>query len=587
MATRTCPACGGSFPDDWEFCPRDAAPLPAPPGATPPAASAPVDKNLGRLIAHRFVLQRRLGSGATGTVYLATHHGLDRFFAVKLLHFDLTDDERAGQRFRREAHAISLLDHPHLVRLYDYGDTGSGEPFLAMEYVEGPVLSDVLHASAGGKLPPDRAVDIALQVGRALAHAHARSVIHRDVKPENILLSQEHSQPDWVKLVDFGLAKVTGEAGLTRPSDGPSGTPCYMAPELWHGGPAGGPATDLYAIGVLLHMMLVGKPPFDGTNAALAVQHLTRSAPRLSDQDRELRIPTSLERLAGQLLLKDPAQRPDAPATVTTLEQVRALLPKHSLRGLMLMQTVLLQSRHPHGPAGPAGGLAAAPTLMLPEQRRDLAEMMTRLLPRVTQIDHVEAGRRETEAGLESELQALQRRWPQGFGAEPQALLRRLDALRHDEDRLGLDLALCKDELAAQQTRRQLAAGAARQASLDLSQMLQNSEGEAPYAEQRRQLLLQLQKQDRILIGLLDEGSEENRLRARHDTLRRQIDQTREQRNHALIHLSRLLAAAPPPRNLPDLPAQQGRIAVLAKELDNATVLLSRIMGEPSGADRI
>src|SRR5262249_28283248 len=182
---RECPSCRTVYTgEDKLFCPKDGTRL------MEPAPRAPVDDPLvGRVIAGRFVIERRLGKGGMGVVYLANHNVLKRMFAVKLLRREFVSNERALARFFREARIASSVDHPNIVSIYDYGQTDKGEPYLVMEYVEGRMLYQVVVESRTRNLQPLQSVDIMLQVARALEHAHQRGVVHRDIKPETILLT--------------------------------------------------------------------------------------------------------------------------------------------------------------------------------------------------------------------------------------------------------------------------------------------------------------------------------------------------------------------------------------------------------------
>lgn len=322
---KQCPLCRSVYAGgDRAFCPLDGTRLI---DQTPATSKTPDDPLIGRTIAGRFVLEKRLGKGGMGVVYLAQHAVLKRPFAVKLLLREFTNNERALARFFREARVASSLDHPNIVSIYDYGQTEQAEPFLIMEYVEGVALLQVVQRSRTRNLLPSYAVLLLLQVARALAHAHQRGVVHRDIKPENLLVTTWQGQNDFIKILDFGVARVVGQPPLTRIGEEILGTPEFMAPELLTASEVA-PPVDLYALGIMLHDTIVGEAPFRGDITAILQGHVNKTPPRLSQRRRDIPIPAELDELCAQLLAKDPAQRPTAAEAVTRLEQLHEKLPK-------------------------------------------------------------------------------------------------------------------------------------------------------------------------------------------------------------------------------------------------------------------
>lgn len=322
---KQCPLCRSVYAGgDRAFCPLDGTRLI---DQTPATSKTPDDPLIGRTIAGRFVLEKRLGKGGMGVVYLAQHAVLKRPFAVKLLLREFTNNERALARFFREARVASSLDHPNIVSIYDYGQTEQAEPFLIMEYVEGVALLQVVQRSRTRNLLPSYAVLLLLQVARALAHAHQRGVVHRDIKPENLLVTTWQGQNDFIKILDFGVARVVGQPPLTRIGEEILGTPEFMAPELLTASEVA-PPVDLYALGIMLHDTIVGEAPFRGDVTAILQGHVNKTPPRLSQRRRDIPIPAELDELCAQLLAKDPAQRPTAAEAVTRLEQLHEKLPK-------------------------------------------------------------------------------------------------------------------------------------------------------------------------------------------------------------------------------------------------------------------
>jgi serine/threonine-protein kinase len=266
------------------------------------------------VIAGRYRLERRVGEGGMAEVYLAHDELLDRPVAVKVLRQALAQDRVLRERFVREAQAAARLDHPHIVGVYDLGEWG-GRPFLVMEWVDGPSLASLIRER--GPLPVPLACELGAQIASALAYAHARGLIHRDVKPHNILLKADGTRWE-AKLADFGLAKVLSATSLTLTQE-VFGTPQYVAPEVVRGERVA-PAADLYSLGVVLFEMLTGQTPFAGENPAeVAFKHLSADPPPPSKFNPQ--VPPSLDRLVLQLLAKNPADRPSrAGEVVSALE---------------------------------------------------------------------------------------------------------------------------------------------------------------------------------------------------------------------------------------------------------------------------
>ncbi len=255
---------------------------------------------------YRFV--RLLGQGAMGEVYLAEHTALGRHEAVKILRPELATDPQFIAGFRREARATNRVQHPNIVGVYDFGKLADGRFYLAMEYAEGTPLDTLLVREE--RLPVARALPILVQLTDAVGCAHTHGVIHRDLKPGNLILVEHRGQPDFVKVLDFGMAKILGQ----QASDGPPlsragaimGTPTYMAPEHIIGRTVDGRA-DLYAIGCIAYEMLTGRPPFTGKPMEVADAHLSRTpAPtRATVVD----IPAALDELVLRCLEKSPDKR--------------------------------------------------------------------------------------------------------------------------------------------------------------------------------------------------------------------------------------------------------------------------------------
>ena len=264
------------------------------------------DPLLGREILGQFVVRRRLGDGGMGSVYLAEQPSVGRNAAVKVLHPHLCRDREVASRFGLEARAAASLASPHVVSIYAHGALPDGTLFLAMEYLDGPTLKELLERE--GRLSRERAIGVALQVAEALEEAHGRGIVHRDLKPANVMLVRRGSDPDFVKVLDFGVAKITG-VDLTS-TDRIVGTPAYMSPEQLRGEPLDG-RSDIYSLGIVLYEMLAGRLPFRAeTPAGFMHKHLTERPPRLSASVPDLAPHVRLDDVLQRLLAKDRELRP-------------------------------------------------------------------------------------------------------------------------------------------------------------------------------------------------------------------------------------------------------------------------------------
>ncbi len=254
----------------------------------------------GELIADRYELEELVGSGGMSSVFRAHDRLLERHVALKVLHPHYSNDGEYVERFRREARAVAQLSHPHIVTVIDRGEDG-GRQFIVFEYVAGENLKDLVHRS--GRLPVRRAVELAAAVADGLAFAHAQGLVHRDVKPQNVLLNDEGE----VKVTDFGIARsLDVEHGVTQTGT-VVGTSDYISPEQ-AGGKGVTPATDVYSLGVVLYELLTGDVPFSGENfVAVALRHINEPPPSIAErrQDAPPRLVAAVERA----LAKDPADR--------------------------------------------------------------------------------------------------------------------------------------------------------------------------------------------------------------------------------------------------------------------------------------
>ena len=259
----------------------------------------PSDPLIGQLIQGRYHVERVLSQGGMGQVYLAEQVSLKRPIALKVLRGMYDQDEQFIARFQREAEQAARLNHPHIVTIYDFGSLDGGGFFIAMEYVSGPTLGELLKNE---RLPVPRALQLGIQIAEGLQAAHHAGIIHRDVKPANIVVQTG----DQIKLMDFGIARVQDSQTHLTHTGQPIGTPKYMAPEQWGIGPIG-PQTDLYALGIVLYQMLSGQAPFSAPTPSLMRMHLDEPPPPLRPLLPD--IPPSVEQIVLQALEKQPEQR--------------------------------------------------------------------------------------------------------------------------------------------------------------------------------------------------------------------------------------------------------------------------------------
>jgi serine/threonine protein kinase len=264
------------------------------------------------LFAGRYRLERRLGVGGMATVQLAFDTRLERHVAVKLLAEHLAEDGNFVSRFRREALAAARLVHPNIVQVFDFGlDESTHRNFIVMEYVSGQSCAEILREE--GTLPPKPAVDILTQACRGLDYAHRNGVVHRDVKPGNLMRSDE----GMVKLADFGIAKAAEDSDITKVGS-VLGTAAYLAPEQARG-EAAGASSDLYALGVVAYQLLAGRLPYDaGSLTDLARLQESGPPPRIDELQPD--VPAALAAAVARALHRDPEHRyPDAAEMETAL----------------------------------------------------------------------------------------------------------------------------------------------------------------------------------------------------------------------------------------------------------------------------
>ena len=295
----------------------------------------------------------RLGEGAMGAVYKARQLSLDREVAIKVLSPDLAQDDEHVQRFLTEARAVARLNHTNIISGIDVGDSG-GVRYLVMEYADGLTVADLLER--GGAMDEERVLHVAQQMARALDHAHKANLIHRDVKPTNILLTKDGV----AKLSDFGLARLELDDADARRM----GTPDYISPEQARGDAKVDERTDLYSLGATLFHMLTGRPPYVGPDASsVLAQHLTAAVPSVLEEDPT--IDPRTDALVSRLLSKDPAARGRAKELAEEIEEVLKALQAARLSEPMPGAGVVSRAA-----ASKPGASAAAPAPVRRRRRR-------------------------------------------------------------------------------------------------------------------------------------------------------------------------------------------------------------------------
>jgi serine/threonine protein kinase len=370
----------------------------------------------------QYQLERLLGEGSMGRVFLARHVTLGRPAAIKVLRAEHAQNQNLIQRFFHEARAVNQINHEHIVEIQDFvhepGPSGRTRVYCVMEMLDGHSVTEVL---AKEHLSVARAVDMARQVARALGAAHQVGVVHRDVKPDNLFLVRRGTERDFIKVLDFGVAKLMtpiGDLPLTSTVEGTIvGTPAYMAPEQANG--LGADArTDQYALGCVLYEMLAGRPPFSGTSfGQLVARVLTEPAPALPSRTPAMeRIPLALRTVVLRCLNKDPVDRfRDMAALETALLTALVPLPRRKRSGVRLtvlsltlgvlaVGFVVLRERRSAAHPAPGQTLAVAPSLDLarepmpavqltpPKAPAPMLSLLVRSEPRGARVERVDTG---------------------------------------------------------------------------------------------------------------------------------------------------------------------------------------------------
>jgi eukaryotic-like serine/threonine-protein kinase len=344
-----CPICERTYGDEVGVCDIDGSAL---------RDSAPKqDALVGKTIKGRYRVIEKLGEGGMSVVYLGEQINVERKVALKVLHAEYARDEAFVRRFRQEAKLAPSLNHRNVIQIYDFDQAEDGNLFIAMEYLVGNNLKEVIRA---GTLEISRAVNLGVQIADGLSAAHRAGVIHRDIKPENIMVV---GRGDDVKLMDFGIARLRETGASTRLTRAGMimGTPAYMAPEQIEGNEIN-EKTDVYAFGIVLYEMLSKTVPFTApTPAAVLMKHLKETPVPLRKLRRD--VPAQLERIVIQALEKKPERRPAKMEEISdSLRQVeRELAPITPAKTMLVTQPVEMirtqAARQPSGARAFFGGL--------------------------------------------------------------------------------------------------------------------------------------------------------------------------------------------------------------------------------------
>ncbi|MFH2006324.1 MAG: serine/threonine-protein kinase [bacterium] len=318
---KICPSCKLEVPPSAVMCPRDGTIIPLDSEERSPVTVGVgigvgsgtgtkmlYDPLVGELLDKRYKIETRLGEGALSTVYASTHLLIEKRVAVKVLKQEFVADPEIVERFLREAKAASRLSHPNIIGISDFGKVSTGAPFFVMELLDGRTLHDLLEP--GRPLAVDRAVNIALEIGRGVAVAHQSGVVHRDLKPENIGLVRDEEGKEHVKILDFGLAKITQENRKLTRAGQVLGTPEYMSPEQASGSVEIDHRTDIFSLGILLYRLVSGVVPFAGESFMAVITRLLSESP---ESPRKVRgdnaVSPALDRAILRALARSPEDR--------------------------------------------------------------------------------------------------------------------------------------------------------------------------------------------------------------------------------------------------------------------------------------
>jgi serine/threonine-protein kinase len=301
-----CPSCHAQI-DPGKFCPACGASLA---GAAP---AEPVDPLLGKTLGNKYRVVKLLGEGGMGAVYMGDQQlgTKTRHVAIKTLHPHLSKDPKVLARFEREVGTVAELEHPNTIQVYDFGKTDDGILYIVMEFIQGMNLADLLEKN--GAMEPARVEKILNQICGSLEEAHGRGIVHRDLKPDNIVLTERAGQKDFVKVLDFGIAKRSGEADQNEQKLTQQGmvlgTPPYMSPEQFTGKPIDA-RSDIYSLAIMAYEMLTGELPFRANTAwEWATQHMTQPPRDIDATAVSARVPQRMKDAVKKGLAKNPEER--------------------------------------------------------------------------------------------------------------------------------------------------------------------------------------------------------------------------------------------------------------------------------------
>ncbi|MBS2003307.1 MAG: tetratricopeptide repeat protein [Cyanobacteria bacterium SZAS LIN-5] len=302
VTRKACISCGQEFSGDTAVCPHDGTTL------TPLVQ----EDMVGKIIGEKYEVLETIGGGGMGMIYKAKHILMKRIVAIKMMHPQYVSSASNLKRFQQEAQAASALNHPNILAVFDFGLTPEGAPYLVMDFLEGTNLAEVLDEL--GLLPASRATNIFAQACAGLAHAHSKGVIHRDLKPGNIMLVEFDQRKDFVKIVDFGIAKVLpsgdeSESSHLTATGEVFGSPLYMSPEQCRGRNLD-IRSDIYSLGCVMYRTLTGSSPFFGQDPMECMYKQVNEAPnKFFDANPDSKVPEALEAIVFKCLAKEPADR--------------------------------------------------------------------------------------------------------------------------------------------------------------------------------------------------------------------------------------------------------------------------------------
>jgi len=328
------------------------------------AEAQPHDSLIGTILADRYQIEERIGAGAMGAVYKARHIKVGRPFAVKLLHAKLLDDVKVALRFEREAELAGRLRHVNVIGVIDVGETPDGIRYMVMDFAEGEDLAGLL---AEAPMPPDRIINLVRQMLEGLWHAHEHGLIHRDFKPENVIVEQDQNGVEVPRIIDFGIA-ILHDDGMSVDADGRLttnglvlGTPHYMAPEQAVSDPLDH-RVDLFALGLVIYEMLCGKLPFDGSGAEVARANLMLDPPKISVRVPHLEVDPLLEAFSRLLMSK---RRDHRPSNARTARELLDLIERDRDAAAAALKVPANAIRGP---------MTTAPATPIPHAPRDLSD---------------------------------------------------------------------------------------------------------------------------------------------------------------------------------------------------------------------